>query len=99
MDQQDPFEDLLNLLLEIKENNDDEIDGVISFTGIVRKINQVIKITLKIINQLIETFVSCVQEPAVIAQAEKLAEITSSLVNITILVNQLIEQDGGPSQH
>lgn len=88
MAEEESFEDLLNLILVI-EADEDETDGPISVTVVIRKITQIIKVVIKIISQVINTFRSCTRGEEITLQAAHLTEITTTLVTLTDLLDQL----------
>lgn len=88
MADEESFEDLLNLVLAI-EADEDEVDGPLSVTTIIRKITQIIKVSIKIINQILNTFKSCSSGVEISLQAAHLSEIAATLATLTELLDQL----------
>lgn len=97
MVQEESFEDLLSLLFEIERTND-EVDGAVPYSSVIRRIGKVLTIIVRVIKQLVNTFVSCAEGTELVAEAGTLGEITSTLVTITVLIEKLLEQDGAREQ-
>lgn len=84
--------EVLNELLNQLQNQD-ELDGKFSVSGLIQKISSVISITSKLIHQLATIIKTCTKGDQLAARVDQLAEVTTTLVNLTQLISKISESN------